>query len=105
MATGISPVFDHYAFLEPRLYGLVERCQAVKAEGETFCANSVWYGYDGGGGIKAEVVKLVGWDRRTPPEELKTEEAYDVVYQTLYHLLPDCKGECACTAVLRAFAV
>jgi hypothetical protein len=56
--------------------------------GPSFCANDIWYDE-----IKPVLVKLVGWSARNPA--LRTTEAYDVAYQYLYNLLPDCR-DCGC---------
>lgn len=56
----------------------------------TNCANAIWYGP---GGLKERMSELAGWYARNPA--LRTREAYDVAYDHLYQLLPDCWG-CAC---------
>ena len=55
-----------------------------------YCANYFWYRL-----YKPEVCYLVGWDARNPA--LKSEAAYDVVYQYLYDLLPNCNHEGMCS--------
>jgi hypothetical protein len=56
---------------------------------KSFCANSAWYRF-----FKPRMCALVGWgasDRR-----LKSEAAYDAVYNYLYNLLPDCNHGSVC---------
>ncbi len=55
-----------------------------------FCANEVWYAW---GGLKDRLCRLVGWDASRP--ELQNSEAYDVAYEHLYDLLPNCRN-CHC---------
>ncbi len=77
---------------EPRLGHLLREIRAVRATRDRFCANSLWYGYaNPRHGFKARVCALVGWDRAGGPPELRTHQAYDVAYQTLYAALPDCR--------------
>ena len=56
-----------------------------------YCANDYWYRP---GGFKSQLVQLVGYGAEG--EELKTEEAYDVCYEYLYDLLPNCKHKGLC---------
>ncbi len=41
------------------------------------------------------MTQLVGWGSNHPDPALRTSAAYDVAYQTLYDLLPDCQ-DCGC---------
>lgn len=82
--------------LEPRLLELEKRCRSYKRKrGEPFCANAVWYGHGKHTGIKPVLVQLVGWGAKSAPAPLPTEEAYDLAYEYLYALLPDCR-DCLC---------
>jgi hypothetical protein len=54
------------------------------------CANDIWYRP---GGLKQRMANLVGHGARNPA--LKSSEAYDVAYEHLYALLPDCRN-CWC---------
>jgi hypothetical protein len=54
------------------------------------CANFWWYRP---GGLKERMSALVGYGARD--ERLRSSAAYDVAYDHLYRLLPDCRG-CAC---------
>lgn len=97
-------VWNELVKIEPRLLNLVDEAMAYKkaSTGKKYvCANDRWYGYGEwkGRGIKERLIYLVGWLSSRP--ELKTMEAYDVAYQHIYSLLPDCR-DCACMAVLRA---
>ena len=74
--------------LEPELKALHDRAKAVRAEpGRPFCANYVWYRPCG---FKDELCALVGYERKTGPDVLKSAAAYDLAYETLYDALPDC---------------
>jgi hypothetical protein len=59
------------------------------------CANDRWYGYREwkDRGLRDGVISLVGWFSKRP--ELKTTEAYDIAYQHIYRLLPNCRN-CSC---------
>lgn len=101
-------------------YGLqrLERLAVWMSEhaGADWCANEVWYGF-----LKSQLVQLVGWSRghlptcaidgprpafvcmanfkpvrRVPAttnaeKMLRSSAAYDVAYDHLYELLPDCR--------------
>ncbi len=81
--------------LDSRIGDLLKEAQAVKRiEGKSFCANEIWYGYNGRSredGLRYKVQLLVGHARQDGPAELKTSKAYDVVYEMIYNALPDCK--------------
>ncbi len=90
------PAWDDLVRAEPRLAILRNAVEQVTAaEGQPFCANAVWYGYHGNPGIKPELVRLVGFRAENPDPVLHPMTAYDVAYQTLYALLPDC-WDCGC---------
>ncbi len=75
---------------EPRLKHLERTVRKVKDEGgESFCANEWWYER----GLKDQLVLLAGWSARNP--RLRSEAAYDLAYDRLYDLLPDCR-DCSC---------
>ncbi len=81
--------------LEPELRRLEQDILAVRRRSRrrrTFCANSVWYRI-----FKPRLVNLVGWGARNP--YLRSSRAYDVAYEHLYALLPDCRG-CLCAEPL-----
>jgi|SRR5215208_1693002 len=59
-----------------------------------FCANDIWYGYpDTRFSFRARVGAYAGWFAERP--ELRSPEAYDIAYDYLYALLPDCR-DCLC---------
>lgn len=89
--------FVALAELEPALWALAEDVLAVRAGSKRFCANARWLGFGDwwGSGFRERVSKLVGWLRKGGPSQLRTSEAYDVVYMTLYPLLPNCRN-CGC---------
>jgi hypothetical protein len=78
--------FDAIVKLEPRLAELYAKAAAVDGSPPNFCANAVWYGE-----FKPVLEQLVGWSARRPI--LRSREAYDVAYDTVYELLPDCRHE------------
>jgi hypothetical protein len=80
---------------EPRLQALERDVMAVADKGgELFCANAIWYGYmDVEHGFKERVCQLAGWTADSP--QLRTQEAYDLVYERLYDQLPNCR-DCRC---------
>lgn len=55
---------------------------------EHFCANNVWYEH-----FKPRLFPLVGWECRNP--EIRTQEAWDLAYETIYEALPPCR-DCLC---------
>jgi hypothetical protein len=78
--------FDDLADLEPRLEELEAEILALRRfrRRGPFCANEVWYRR-----FKPRLRLLVGWEARGHPV-LTTAQAYDVAYEHLYELLPDC---------------
>lgn len=76
--------------IEPRLAALEGEIRAIKP-GRGFCANAVWYGYARRPSLKDRMSRLVGWDATNPA--LRDPKAYDVAYQHLYKLLPDCRHD------------
>jgi hypothetical protein len=98
--TADRPTFDQLAALEPRLLPLLDEARRYRRDTPPrFCANATWYGYPGHApvpGLKAHLLRLVGWERpdRAPP--LATSYAYDVAYDRLYDALPDCRPGCVC---------
>ena len=87
--------------MEPRLADLEEDARSVEddGQGESFCANDIWYGHGPyrGIGLVQRLEGLVGWlaDGSKPPL-LRSSAAYDVAYRHVYNLLPDCRGDCGC---------
>lgn len=76
---------------EPRLIYLFDKARRVQDDHATksFCANRVWYE-----SIKPTVCELVG-DARKGHALLGTSDAYDVAYEVIYNVLPDCRN-CLC---------
>ncbi len=87
---------------EARAYAAVDRAKRQLLRYETplpaevwrwaayECANHLWYRPFG---LKARLTELVGWAAQKP--ELRTQDAYDLAYEYLYRLLPDCRN-CGC---------
>jgi hypothetical protein len=78
--------------LEPRLELLERdiRYHASQARSVGYCASRHWHGY-AGPGFKDRLSVLVGWEVDGPM--LGSSEAYDVAYDHLYELLPNCRHE------------
>jgi hypothetical protein len=74
--------------LEPALLALYQEAQAVDGRDAHFCANQVWYD-----SFKPRLLALAGWEAREPA--LRTQEAYDLAYETIYAALPPCR-DCQC---------
>jgi hypothetical protein len=91
--------FEMLCELDPRLVDLYNRAQAVRDDKplSSFCANRVWYGRNNqGGGLRGQLVKLVGYEAsRDADARLRTPEAYDVAYYSIYDALPNCRN-CGC---------
>lgn len=94
--------------IEPRLERLADEAraykQATRRKRKNVCANDRWYGYGEwrGKGLRPMLVQLVGWC--SPHPELRTCEAYDVAYQHIYSLLPDCRN-CRCITFMEAVGI
>jgi hypothetical protein len=88
--------FAELAKREPRLLDLLAEAQAHHRNREpVFCANAVMLGYPGfQPGLKNRLRRLVGWEAGQGGM-LRTREAYDLAFQTIYQALPDCR-RCGC---------
>jgi hypothetical protein len=92
--------FDGLCQQEPRLNDLLRDVEAVTdTGGESFCANYHWFLPNG---FKSRLSRLVGYGAEKP--ELRTSAAYDVAYDHLYRLLPDCRN-CRCIAFEQAMGL
>jgi hypothetical protein len=81
--------------IEPRLQTTEWLIKCLQDPGgRSFCANEVWYGYgDLSQAFKQTVIRYAGDYAEKP--ELRSHVAYDIAYQHLYDLLPDCRN-CLC---------
>jgi hypothetical protein len=84
--------------LEPRLKQLHKSIKAIKDDTQQpyFCANQHWLL----GGLKEELLQLVGWDSTHPDERMRSDTTYNTAYHKLYETLPDCR-DCHCVAIER----
>ena len=91
MSTIEQFTFNDLCQMDPMLRALESHAKSFNGH-KNFCANEIWYRR---GGLKGMLSRLVGYCRKDH-EILGTCEAYDVVYQHLWHLLPDCHhdGDC-----------
>ncbi len=79
------------ARLEPQLAALLVEARAVDpGDNPHFCANRVWYR-----DFKPRLLHLVGWCRDDGAPLLQTQAAYALAYETIYDVLPGCRG-CWC---------
>jgi hypothetical protein len=89
-----APTLEELIVFDPRIGRLRDVVRGVKDDrrkSSWFCANKTWYGL-----FKPQVVALVGFFREGEgPEVLFTAIAYDIVTQSLWELLPDCRN-CGC---------
>lgn len=90
----LEPRLSSLIALEPGLRSLLalvsEEARFAQCEPD-YCANGCWYQH-----IKPKLVRLVGHLASRP--ELRSSAAYDIAYQGLYRLIPDCRhriGPCA----------
>ena len=87
-----------YLVHEPRLIDLLieAACTVDDPNEERFCANDVFFGYyNPRNSIKRRLTNLVGWYAKDARPALRTEQAYDAVYERIYDALPDCRN-CGC---------
>lgn len=84
-----SPGWQILADLVPELGDLAGAILAVRG-GAGFCANRAWYER---GGFRSHLGRLVGWGARHDDPWVRSREAYDLAYHTLYRILPDCDHE------------
>jgi hypothetical protein len=90
--------FAELAGMEPGLLDLLAEARSHHEDPDPdFCANAYWYGYPGyRPGLKGRLIRLVGMFAEGGGV-LRSSEAYDIAYHTIYNALPDCRGRCACT--------
>jgi hypothetical protein len=91
-----AAAFRELCRIEPRLAELEGEIRAIKDTGKWFCANEHWLN------LKSRMSLLVGWRAENP--ELRTSKAYDIAYDELYQLLPDCR-KCRCIAFEKAMGL
>ncbi len=93
------PTFAQLAALEPDLARLEYEIKAWARTplGDDWCRMARWYGFGRfrGMGYRQRMVELVGWGSRHPDPRLHTSDAYEVCYQHLLDLLPECR-DCGC---------
>jgi hypothetical protein len=97
--TSASIPFAELCQAEPRLAELERDIRSVKDTGKEFCANEHWYVSPG---FRARLYHLAGWHAEKP--ELRTSQAYDIAYDHLYALLPNCR-KCRCIALENAMGL
>lgn len=94
LATPSRPTWEELAAGEPRLLHVLAAAQRIGEDfgsDPRFCADD-WFHRRGG--LKTQVVELVGW-RRKDNAVLGTPGAYDVAYQRVFDVLPNCR-DCSC---------
>ena len=77
--------WDEMVEIEPRLDDLLERveCSRPSEDRSNFNYEICW------GRFKEPLAELVGWHRRRGDERLRTTQAYDTAYRTLWKALHD----------------
>jgi hypothetical protein len=83
--------WEQLAAREPELARLRDEVEQVEAVDSTYCANRIWCER-----LKPRMMKLVCDLAPSNDPVIISSEAYDLVYQTLYHLLPLCQHEGGC---------
>jgi hypothetical protein len=92
--------FQQMARLEPRLADLesmIRQHAEANRGARPYCANTAWYSDRSGdrdGAFKEQMLVLAGFHGHC--KELRTMEAYEVAYEHLYSLLPDCQHDGLC---------
>lgn len=84
--------FEDCCKLDPAINALHLQVKSFAKEhrhDKAFCANRHWVQT-----FKPQLLPLVGCERRRGPAELQSSLAYDVVYDAIYELLPDCRNCC-----------
>jgi hypothetical protein len=86
------PTLDELVALDPRIGQLLEDAGRVRDDGSApaYCGNLVFDTR-----FKPRIVALVGWERRDGPKPLRTNLAYDVLYDAVYDKMPNCRN-CWC---------
>lgn len=93
-----KPTFSQLCKIAPFLRAIELAIKRVSAEGNPhFCANDAWYRF------KPLLLWTVGWDAKGKYPKaseddqrlIASEEAYDVAYDHLYAILPNCR-DCSC---------
>jgi len=80
--------FEEIRRIEPQLEGLAKEVTNLKPLSPHFCANRTWYQ-----DFEDRFDALVGWHAQNPV--LRSEVAYNIVFQHLYKLMPPCR-DCNC---------
>jgi hypothetical protein len=96
------PTWAELVEREPRLGELLAEIEALAGDDPHFCGVLAWFGPKyRGDGIKARMVRLVGWHAERDDPVLRSDLAYRAAYRPLYDALPPC-GDCPCGALARA---
>ena len=101
--TDLDEPWNKLIRLEPCLLALLKAAEAIRDDKTKpgFCANEIWYHGSNQDGskrvhsLKWELCQLVGYYAQSPLPELRTPDAYDIAYETIYKALPDCRN-CWC---------
>jgi hypothetical protein len=88
------PSWERLTELEPRLQDILEHAGRRPSGLPVFCRHQAWYGRDG---IKVRFARLVGLGAEQPGL-LTTAAAYQVAYQKIFSVIPECDANCPCQA-------
>jgi hypothetical protein len=94
-----QPTFQELLKLEPRLGDLYNMARALHDNKDpVFCATAIWGGFLVGlrPGLRAILESLVGGTSQQGGV-LRTYEAWEVAYKTIYLAMPECRGRCWCS--------
>jgi hypothetical protein len=79
--TAESLSWDQLVALEPRLRAMMREARRLT----DLCSLCRWFGYhQRGGGLKAEMERLVGWYCDHPDPIVRSSAAYDVAFEAIY---------------------
>ena len=95
------PTWADLVAREPRLGELLAAIEALPHGDRHWCGVKAWFGQPRkDDGLKARMVRLVGWHAEQADQVLRTDVAYRTAYPVLYGALPPC-GDCVCGSLAR----
>jgi hypothetical protein len=93
--------FQRLTEIEPKLLRLEASIKSYTLENKSrkdFCANAAWYGCVGyiDAGFRNELERLFSLGTFNNDPMIESWKSYDIAFNYLYYLLPDCKNKCNC---------
>ena len=92
LQAGKPPSWERLVELEPRLLDLLHEGSRGSSAKGPFCRYETWYGR---GGLKIRMAGLVGLGAEQPGL-LTSVPAYQVAYETIFSVIPECDKNCGC---------